>query len=70
MNALYRGSNGCYYTAEQVWHYYETDVWEYRERDSEPGREVVETETGRTVTIVPVPFDRVPFDLPGRELHN
>ena len=70
MPTLYRGSNGCYYTAEQVWHYYETDVWEYRECDSKPGREVVETEAGRTVTIVQIPPDRVPFPLPGRELRN
>ena len=70
MPTLYRGSNGCYYTAEQVWHHYETDAWEYRERDSESGCEVVETRTGRTMTIAPVPFDRVPFDLPGRELRN
>lgn len=70
MSTLYRGSNGCYYTPEQVWHYYETDAWEYRERDSEPGREVVETEAGYTMTIVPVSTDRVPFHLPGRELYN
>ena len=70
MDALYRGTNGCYYTAGQICHYYETGAWTYDEHASEPGREVVETRTGNTVTIVSTDTEGFPFPLPGREFKN
>lgn len=70
MDMLYRGSNGCYYTAGQIWYYYETGAWKYDQRASEPGKEVVETRTGNTVAIVSVDTESFPFSLPGREFKN
>lgn len=70
MTSLYRGSNGCYYTPEQICNNYETGAWEYVESKSEPGVAVVKTSGDHTVTLLPAAAESFPFHMPGDEAIN
>ena len=51
---MYHGSDGEYYSAVELHRQYDSGRWKFCMRDSNDGREVVQTETGELLTLTPL----------------
>ena len=54
MVEMYHGSDGEYYSADELHRQYESERWKFCMGDTANGREVVQTETGDLLTLTPL----------------
>lgn len=54
MVEMYHGSDGEYYSADELHRQYESERWKFCMGDTGDGREVVQTETGDLLTLTPL----------------
>ncbi len=54
MVEMYQGSDGEYYSADELHRQYESGRWKFCMGDTENGREVVQTETDDLLTLTPL----------------
>ncbi|WP_199174710.1 hypothetical protein [Halegenticoccus soli] len=58
--SVYEGSNGRYYTENDLWERFESGAWTPRMWETDTGREIVETEAEEVLMLAPTD----PVDLP------
>ena len=61
MVEMYQGSDGDYYSEDELWRQYESGRWQFCMGEVDTGREVVQTETGDLLTLTPVREGRLGF---------